>query len=280
MTAMKITVMTLRFNDFELDLMGPILRREGHEVHLRPQSLKVLAYLAERPAQVITSDELIINSWEKPRETNINSVTQRIADIRSTLGASKRSIIRTVPRKGYVFVASISPVAASNPAVESRATRLPTDFGTVHPAERTTLARPPLKGHLHRLWDLRGDRRVVGAGFVLLAVVAIGTVSAAWMAMQARPGHVLTMMTVPTIAVPPFARSAINGDEDGVDTDLADELAIQIRRVPRGFRIALRSASTVNWKRGPLPRGETVRYLVLGSIRSEGPISSLNLQLV
>lgn len=102
----------LCFSGFELDLAEPMLCRNGREVRVRPQSLAVLVYLARKPGEIVTSEELITNCWERPRETNVNSVAQCIADIRTALGGGKPQIIRTVPRKGYVFAAPVAPVVA------------------------------------------------------------------------------------------------------------------------------------------------------------------------
>ena len=108
----------LHFEGFTLDRSGPVpsLKRGGTDVPLRPQALKVLAYLADRPSQAISNNELIENCWEeaKRKDTRVNSVAQCIKEIRDALGETKKPIIRTLPRQGYMFVA---PLSAAAPAL-------------------------------------------------------------------------------------------------------------------------------------------------------------------
>jgi manganese transport protein len=49
----------LRFNAFTLELSEPALLRGGKEIPLRRQSLKVLAYLAGRPGEIVTNKEML-----------------------------------------------------------------------------------------------------------------------------------------------------------------------------------------------------------------------------
>jgi adenylate cyclase len=105
----------LSFDQFTLDLERCSLRRGGEDLRLRPKAFDVLRYLAEHPGRLITKDELIERLWPGIHVTD-DSLVQCIGDIRQSLGDDAHSIIKTVPRRGYLFAAQISQMAENAPA--------------------------------------------------------------------------------------------------------------------------------------------------------------------
>jgi adenylate cyclase len=100
----------LRFGAFTLDRPGRAVLRDGAQVELRSQSFDVLDYLAGNAGRVVSKDELIDAVWDR-KPANEDSLVQCIADIRRALGDSDHRLIRTLPRKGYMFVAQATEVA-------------------------------------------------------------------------------------------------------------------------------------------------------------------------
>lgn len=94
----------LRFAGYTLDLRQCALRRGEEAVELRPKSFDVLRYLAENPGRVIGKEELIGAVWRGSAVTD-DALVQCIKDARHALADESRSIIRTVPRRGYLFAA-------------------------------------------------------------------------------------------------------------------------------------------------------------------------------
>jgi adenylate cyclase len=74
----------------------------GQVVVLRAQSAHVLRFLAENSGSVVTKNALIAEVWPKVNVTD-DSLTQCIADIRRSIGDSKRTILQTVPKVGYAL---------------------------------------------------------------------------------------------------------------------------------------------------------------------------------
>lgn len=74
----------------------------GDEVLLRSQSAKVLRYLVTKLGNLVTRDALIDEVWPDISVTD-DSLTQCIADIRRALGDHDRSILKTVPKRGYIL---------------------------------------------------------------------------------------------------------------------------------------------------------------------------------
>src|SRR5580658_6080069 len=110
-----------RFCDFHLDLEGGFLLRGGEEVPLRAKSFEVLTYLVERQGRLVTKSELIDAVWRDAAVTD-NSLAQCLVDIRRALDDEAQALVRTVARRGYLFVASVTtaplefPRTAGEPA--------------------------------------------------------------------------------------------------------------------------------------------------------------------
>lgn len=90
------------FAGFTLDTEKGVLRRGQAPVELRPKSFALLGYLVRHAGRVIPKDELLDAVWNDVTVTE-DSVTQCIRDIRLALGAEGQVLIRTLPRRGYLF---------------------------------------------------------------------------------------------------------------------------------------------------------------------------------
>src|SRR5689334_2894657 len=97
-----------RFGDFVLDLDGGFLRRGADEVPLRRKSFEVLTCLVERHGRLVTKNEVIDAVWPDTAVTD-NSLSQCLLEIRRAIGDQSQQMIRTVARRGYVFVAPLAP---------------------------------------------------------------------------------------------------------------------------------------------------------------------------
>ncbi|MDJ1018048.1 MAG: winged helix-turn-helix domain-containing protein [Paracoccaceae bacterium] len=82
---------------------GRISSASGDEVEMRPQTREVLTILAGAPGKTVTKSEFTDAVWDG-REVGGDSLVQCIKEIRAALGDDNRTVVRTVPRKGYKFV--------------------------------------------------------------------------------------------------------------------------------------------------------------------------------
>lgn len=93
----------LSFDGFTLNLTrGCLLGRDEEEIKLRPKSFEVLRYLVENSARLVSKDELIGAVWPGTAVTD-DSLVQCLIEVRRALGDSGQRIVRTVPRRGYIF---------------------------------------------------------------------------------------------------------------------------------------------------------------------------------
>ena len=116
-----ISPKTLGFDVYTLDLQRCSLLRGSNQVQLRPKSFDLLRYLVEHAGRLVSKEELIQAIWPDVFVTE-DSVVQCIGDIRAALRDDAHRIIKTVPRRGYVFAAELSDMEPGKkpPAISSR----------------------------------------------------------------------------------------------------------------------------------------------------------------
>jgi TolB-like protein/cytochrome c-type biogenesis protein CcmH/NrfG len=98
----------ISFDDFQIDTARGELRRGGEVVPLEPQVLDLIVYVASHPGVIITRDDLIEHVWGG-RIVSDSAISTRINAARSALGddGTAQRIIKTVPRRGFRFEASV-----------------------------------------------------------------------------------------------------------------------------------------------------------------------------
>jgi TolB-like protein/DNA-binding winged helix-turn-helix (wHTH) protein/tetratricopeptide (TPR) repeat protein len=110
-----------QFGDFTLDTGRGVLCQDDQEIRLRPQSFEILAYLVANHGRLITKEELLEEVW-RGRAVTDDSLTQCLVDIRKALGDTEREVVRTVPRRGYVFETKVTDSRQKTDVVNGRAT--------------------------------------------------------------------------------------------------------------------------------------------------------------
>jgi DNA-binding winged helix-turn-helix (wHTH) protein/tetratricopeptide (TPR) repeat protein len=158
----------VQFGAFEADLNTRELRKSGVRIKLHGQPFEVLAMLLERPADLVTREELKQRLW--PTETFVDfdhGVNTAINRLREALGDSADSprFVETLPRRGYRFVGTVDTGAAKSPEpVERLENTSPPGAVEVVPAIPTSRVR---RLHVPAL-------ALTAALVCLSAVVAVG----------------------------------------------------------------------------------------------------------
>jgi Tfp pilus assembly protein PilF len=93
---------TYEFGDFTLDLDRETLFRGEREVRLRPKCFKVLRTLVENEGRLVTKSRLHSAAWPTSVVTD-DSLAHCIIEIRRALGDQGHDMVRTVPKRGYIF---------------------------------------------------------------------------------------------------------------------------------------------------------------------------------
>ena len=121
----------MRVGDRELDFDDGVLRASsGETIDLRPQVWQVLRLLAVRAGSVVTKDELLAEIWPGLVVTD-GSITQAVSDVRSALGEAGHSVIKTIPRRGYMLVGRLSTERPEHSASERASATSPTPLPSV-----------------------------------------------------------------------------------------------------------------------------------------------------
>jgi TolB-like protein len=100
--------MRLKFGDCELDLDGQELRRGAESVHVEPQVFDLIAHLVRHRDRVVSKDELIEAIWggriisEAALSSRINAARRAVGD-----SGEAQTVIRTMPKRGFRFVADV-----------------------------------------------------------------------------------------------------------------------------------------------------------------------------
>jgi len=96
-----------RFASFRLDLARGCIFDGDREIDLRPKSFEVLRYLVENAGRLVPKDELIGRIWPNVI-VNEDSLARCVSDVRQAVRDETQQIIKTVPRRGYLFLAPVS----------------------------------------------------------------------------------------------------------------------------------------------------------------------------
>src|SRR3954463_13880055 len=94
-----------RFDRFTLDLdRGALLAFDGAELPLRPKSFALLQLFVENAGRLLDRDTIMGAVWPDVFVTD-DSITQCVGDIRRALADEAQRLLRTIPRRGYLFAA-------------------------------------------------------------------------------------------------------------------------------------------------------------------------------
>ena len=197
----------LRFGPFELDPTREELRRSGLLVRIPRQPLRILLLLVRRAGEVVSRDDIHAAIWGNETYVDFeHGINSAIRQIRFSLGdhAEMPRYVRTLPRRGYSFIATVEHVARPG---ESAPEAMP----VTPPAPRPS---PPPR---------IAQRLMAMATAAILAVTAVVALLAASHERQSS-GR--------TIAVQPFRRlgPAIAGVDE---RPFAEELRATLGTLPR-----------------------------------------------
>ena len=262
---------SLAFEGFTLDLMRCTLRRGDDEIPLRPKTFDVLRYLAEHPGRLVSKEEMIQAVWPGVFVTD-DSLVQCVGEIRAVLDGDARQVIRTLPRRGYLFDTDVSAgegvgLAAAPPGA---LVQKPKGGGSLVDLPSLPLAMGVLLVVFGGwgVWTLRqGQETSLSPTPAVLTNGATGT------APRARQ----------SIAVLPFTNLSDDPGQEYLVDALVDDITTELSHSRGMFVIARQSAFAYKNKAmdpAAIGRELGVRNILFGSMRRDGDLSRVNVQLV
>jgi adenylate cyclase len=264
--------MRLHFNRYVLDLTRGCLLLNNGEITLRPKTIAVLQFFAENAGRLVSKDELFTAVWPDVAVTD-DALVQSIGELRRALGEDGPRLIKTVPRRGYRFEASVSvdpPQGVSTPAAS------PTD----------DVYSPRLDGFQVATGAALYNRR--RRSLLVLAVVGLLAAAALWIGrgsgwLQSPAGGDREAVTNPAIAILPFRNES--GDTareyfaDGLTQDVIDALGRFSGLTVMSWN-AVQPYRNTSLGPGEIARKLAVRYQVEGGVRQTGDRMQTTAQLV
>jgi DNA-binding winged helix-turn-helix (wHTH) protein len=102
----------ITFEAFRLDLVNECLWQDARAISLRPKAFRVLKLLVERRGQLVTKQQVLDAVWP---ETFVGDAVLKdvVRQLREALNdcATAPCYIETAHRRGYRFIAKISPTS-------------------------------------------------------------------------------------------------------------------------------------------------------------------------
>jgi predicted ATPase/DNA-binding winged helix-turn-helix (wHTH) protein len=97
---------TYQFGEFVLDVARACVFKGGEEIKLRPKVYETLKYLVENPGRLVGKQELMQAVWPDAFVTD-DSLVQCTVELRRALKDRTQSLLKTVPRRGYIFATPV-----------------------------------------------------------------------------------------------------------------------------------------------------------------------------
>jgi TolB-like protein/DNA-binding winged helix-turn-helix (wHTH) protein len=258
----------IEFADVRLDRRRAVLERNGSIVQVRPRTFALLCYLAENPNRVVSKDEILAAVWQRIAVSD-DALTQTIKDVRRVIDDRDAAILRTIPKRGFLFAddtakepipadaLEVGQAAETEPAPETR----PTAPEASPPEPKRRFLRAP-----------------VIVGIIALAFIAVG----GWRFLGVNanaPSEVARL----SIVVLPFANLSGDPNQDYFADGVTDNLTTDLSRIRNSFVIARNTAFTFKGKsidaKG-IGKELGVRYVLEGSVQRDQGRVRVNAQLI
>ncbi len=99
---------SITIDGWKIDSMSYRISRGGVEKKLEPRSMELLLYLADRPDEVVTRQEIEENVWQG-RVVGYDALSSSIAKIRKAFADTGKDhrVIETISKAGYRLIAPV-----------------------------------------------------------------------------------------------------------------------------------------------------------------------------
>jgi TolB-like protein/DNA-binding winged helix-turn-helix (wHTH) protein/Tfp pilus assembly protein PilF len=241
--------------EWEVRARSNEIRKGATTRRLEPKVMQVLCFLASRPGQAVTREELEAEAWPRMVVT-YDALTNAIIKLRKALGddARKPRYIETLSKSGFRLIADVRPLETGPKRRSSEA-----------PAPGTRLPRLAL-----------GAVLIVAAGLLL------------WLTLTPHDPPttdatgVQTPQTPPGIAVLPFENLGAAPEQDYFADGITEDLITDLSKLP-GLRVVARNSAfayrgTTEDER-VIARELGVDYLLKGSVQRSADRVRINVRL-
>jgi adenylate cyclase len=243
-----------RFDTYSLDTETLQLKSDGATITAEPQVFHLLQYLIENRERVVSKDDIINAVWDG-RVVSDSALTYAIKEARRLLGddGKTQSVIRTLPRRGFRFVAEVTEGGIEHNAVASQ-----------------DLSDEPSPAN--RRW------RIPAIAAALVVIIAASGLSSwkPWIpTVEAADPDKLAfpLPDKPSIAILPFENLSGDPKQDYLGDGITENITTALSRVADMFVIP--RTTTRTYKGKPVKVAQVaedlgVRYVLEGSVQQSG----------
>ena len=220
------------FGPFRVDIAERQLLRSGQEIPLTPKAFQLLHALVERSGHVLDKDELITRVWADSFVEEKN-LADNISILRKALNDDPKNprYIKTVPRRGYRFVAEVREIVEHGEDLlvhEKQRTRLVVEeeHDPLPVARRSVNLAMPGES-----WALltRGRRKVHLGFFIIVPVVALVLAFGAYVFWKKSAN--INSPLVQSLAVLPFKPLVAGSQDPALELGMTDALITQLSNI-------------------------------------------------
>ncbi len=274
------------FDGFRLDLTRGSLLRGAQEIKLPPKPYAALKYMVENPGRLISKAELIEVIWPDTAVTD-DSLVQCMIEVRRALSDDTQQVIKTVPRRGYIFDRPVtSGPTSSTTYTEEKGVQLiieEREETNGHGRIETTVL--PVAGSVALLPEYKatGITRLRTAikqhQWIAAITVVTLTVAATGVFYVTRP-----VEAIDSVAVMPFVNVSGDANLEYLSDGLSDSIINNLSQLPNLKKvIALNSVLRYKGQQTDpqvIGRELGVRALLMGRLIQKGDDLSISVELV
>jgi len=270
----------VRFGVFEVDLKASELRKHGFRIKLAEQPFQVLAFLLERPGEIVTREELRDRLW--PGDTfvdfdhGLNNAVMRVREVLLDSSEHPR-YVETVPRRGYRFVAPVEETSVPPPVPAT----IELEGGSTSPA--SSASKPALA---HTISEHPGVPRWFTSHLAAaIAIVVVGLAAILVFTIHARnvAANKANATRSTSLVVLPLENLSGDKDQDYFADGMTDELIANLAKIRSLHVISRSTAMTYKGTRKPLSeiaRELNVDAVVEGTVMRVGSRVRITAELV
>jgi TolB-like protein/DNA-binding winged helix-turn-helix (wHTH) protein len=227
------TPRTALFGPYELDLRSGELRKFGTKVKMGEQAFQILRMLLEKPAEMVTREELRSELWANDTfvdfDHGLNSAVQRLRDCLSD-SAGRPRWVETIPRRGYRFIGqvewsdeSVSAETLASPSVGVQ------DAGSDRDAEPSVgVQTPVVSTGVQASWHRTALLAIAAVVVLLAAVPFVRRIQGRSPASKAVPIKSLAVLPLENLSGDPAQEYFADGMTDEVITMLAKNPGLRV----------------------------------------------------
>ncbi|HET9533311.1 MAG TPA: winged helix-turn-helix domain-containing protein, partial [Blastocatellia bacterium] len=271
------------FGPFQLDSAKRQLLREGVVIPLTPKVFETLLYLIENSHRVVEKEELIDHIWPDSFVEERN-LAQNIFTLRKALGeAGADRYIETVPRRGYRFVAPVTPLSLDGPdLIVARQVRSELIIEEEEVSSEGDAAPGP-KALPATGWRGRLTRTQAAIAVILASTLLLALAFTIYLVLKGEPDSPQSVAGIKSIAVLPFKPMPGSEAEEYLGLGMADALITKLSQIRRIMVRPTRAVVKYNTPDNDLKtvgRELRVDSLLDGKIQKDGERLRVTVQLI